>query len=187
MPRPNWFFAFPLDGAFVEALPPLPPGFRRYHPDDVHLTLSFLGGCGEAGAERALSVLDELLPRSGQAPLAVSLGRITPMGPPRRYSALSALLERGRAETEDCIGRFRDPLLQAAAGRRELREPRAHVTLARPRHQATDAQRALGLSWAEGVDLGGIDAELDRIVLYTWSENRAERLFRKVTERRLRG
>jgi hypothetical protein len=37
------------------------------------------------------------------------------------------------------------------------------------------------------VDLAAVEAVLDRIVLYTWSENRAERLFRKVTERRLPG
>src|SRR5690606_13326612 len=39
--RPNWFFAFPLDGAFVLDLPKVPRGFRRYHPADVHLTLAF--------------------------------------------------------------------------------------------------------------------------------------------------
>jgi RNA 2',3'-cyclic 3'-phosphodiesterase len=187
MPRPNWFFAFPLDGAFVETLPELPVGFRRYHPDDVHLTLAFLGGCGEAGAERALAVLDELLPQSQQPPIAVSLGHIAAMGPKGRYSALSALLERGRAETEAFMAQFCDPLLLAATGRRERRKPKAHVTLARPRHRATDAQREAGRAWAERVELGAVEAVLDRIVLYTWSENRAERLFRRVTERRLPG
>ena len=187
MPRPNWFFAFPLDGAFVEMLPELPTGFRLYHPDDVHLTLAFLGGCGDAGAERALQLLDELLPQSGQPPIAVSLGHIAAMGSKTRYSALSALLERGRAETEACMRQFRDPLLEAACGRREQREPKAHVTLARPRHRATDAQRDAGLSWARAVDLSAVEAVLDRIVLYTWSENRSERLFRQVAERRLPG
>jgi 2'-5' RNA ligase len=57
MPRPNWFFSFPLDGSFVLQLPELPPAFRRYHPDDVHMTLAFLGGCGEAAALRALGVI----------------------------------------------------------------------------------------------------------------------------------
>jgi 2'-5' RNA ligase len=187
MPRPNWFLAFPLDGAFVETLPELPAGFRRYHPEDVHLTLAFLGGCGEAGAERALAALDELLPQSHQPPIAVSLGQIAPMGAKSRYSALSALLERGRAETEACMARLRDPLLQAATGRTERRKPKAHVTLARPRPRATDAQRDAGLAWARSVDLAAVEAVLDRIVLYTWSENRAERLFHKVSERRLPG
>src|SRR6188768_1382271 len=42
VPRPNWFFAFPLPGAFVLELPEPPRALRRYHPDDVHLTLAFL-------------------------------------------------------------------------------------------------------------------------------------------------
>ena len=56
MPRPNWFFAFPLDGAFVLTLPELPPGLRRYHPEDVHLTLAFLGDVptGSVGRLRAI-------------------------------------------------------------------------------------------------------------------------------------
>src|SRR5687768_9172342 len=81
MPRPNWFFAFPLDGSFVESLSQLPAGFRRYHPDDVHLTLTFLGGCGEEAALRALAVLDRVLPLAFAQPIDVALAEIAPMGP----------------------------------------------------------------------------------------------------------
>src|SRR6187397_318046 len=61
MPRPNWFFAFPIDGRFVLDLPAPPPALRPFHPDDVHLTLAFLGGCGEEAALAALAALDERL------------------------------------------------------------------------------------------------------------------------------
>src|SRR5688572_18413482 len=98
MPRPNWFFAFPLAGAFVNELPAPPSALRRYHEADVHLTLAFLGGVGETGAERALAALDEQLAISTPAALDVSLGEVVPMGPRGKYSALSALLERGREE-----------------------------------------------------------------------------------------
>ena len=42
-------------------LPAPPRNFRRFHPEDVHLTLAFLGPCGEQGAERALQALDVAL------------------------------------------------------------------------------------------------------------------------------
>src|SRR4051812_5808505 len=61
VPRPNWFFAFPMPGAFVLELPPVPRFMRRFHPEDVHLTLSFLGGCGEEAALRGLAALVEQL------------------------------------------------------------------------------------------------------------------------------
>ena len=60
MPRPNWFFAFPVDGVFVLGLPEVPASIRRFHPEDVHMTLAFLGGCGEQAAERALAEIAAL-------------------------------------------------------------------------------------------------------------------------------
>jgi len=186
MPRPNFFFAFPIDGRFVVDLPALPASFRRFHPEDVHLTLSFLGGCGEVAAERALVALDEALRAKPIAGIDVSLGAVVPMGPKPEYSALSALLARGREPAEQCIAALRDVVSEAALGRREKRAPKPHVTLARPRRRATEAQRHAGLSWAAGLDLSAIQARLSRIALYTWSEgNRRERLFRVLAERPL--
>jgi 2'-5' RNA ligase len=185
--RPNWFFAFPVDGGILAHLPELPAALRRYHPDDVHLTLSFLGGCGETAALRALDVLDARLLAAPEAPLAISLGAVAPMGGSKlNYSALSALLEDGREATVACLLRLRDPLLEAAAGRREKRAPKPHVTLARPRRRAGERERAEGLAWAERVELRGARAVLDRIALYTWSADRRERLFQIVAERRLK-
>jgi len=182
--RPNWFFAFPLGGKFVLDLPELPRGLRRYHPDDVHLTLTFLGGCGEEAALRALAALDARLLETRPRPIAVTLAEVVPMGPKHKYSALSALLAEGRQETEACIAALRDAPSLAAKGRLEQRAPKAHVTIARP-FRAKDAERALGLGWARSLELGSVRATLDRIALYTWSEQRRERLFRIVAERPL--
>jgi RNA 2',3'-cyclic 3'-phosphodiesterase len=179
--RPNWFFAFPLPGHFVLDLPELPRGFRRYHPEDVHLTLAFLGGCGEAAAQRALEALDARLLAVRPGPLHVSLAEVVPMGPKRKYSALSALLAKGRTETEACIGALRDAPALAAKGRQEQRAPKAHVTVARP-FRAKESERAAGLAWARSVDLRAVHASLDRVALYTWSADRRERLFEIVAE-----
>ena len=186
MPRPNWFLAFPLDGSFVLGLPELPSGLRRYQPEDVHMTLAFLGGCGEAGALAALAALDEQLARAPLAPIDVALGEVVGMGGARlRYSALSALLSTGRAEATAALARYRDALTEAASGRRERRAPKPHITLARPRGRAGENEREAGLRWGASLDLGAVRQRLDRIALYTWSERRHERLFQVVAERRL--
>jgi 2'-5' RNA ligase len=186
MPRPNFFLAFPLDGQFVLELPAMPRFMRLFVPEDVHMTLAFLGGCGEDGAQRALSALDEQLRGTPLSPLDVSLGEVVPMGGSRRaYTALSALLETGRAEATACLAALRDPLTEAATGRRNERSPKPHVSIARPRGRASDADREAGLAWAAQLDLRAVHAKLDRIALYTWSEVRRERLFRIIAERRL--
>jgi RNA 2',3'-cyclic 3'-phosphodiesterase len=186
MPRPNWFFGFPLDGAFVLQLPALPANFRRFHPQDVHLTLAFLGACGNAGAERALALLDQHLEREPQPSMAISLAEVVPMGGSRRtYSALSALLDQGRAEASACIVALRDLLTLTAAGGTEKRPPKPHVSIARPRSRASALDREAGLSWASSLQLRSVHARLDRIALYTWSETRHERMFQIVAERRL--
>ncbi|HEX4334914.1 MAG TPA: 2'-5' RNA ligase family protein [Polyangiaceae bacterium] len=186
MPRPNWFFGFPLDGTFVLGLPDVPTSIRLYHPEDVHMTLAFLGGCGEEAARRALGVLDEKLAALRPAGFDATLGDVVPMGGSRRtYSALSALLEKGRAEAVDVLTLLRDELTDAATGRRDARPPKPHVTIARPRRRATDIDRQAGLAWAERLELHAVPARIDRIALYTWTEVRRERLFQIVEERRL--
>ncbi len=186
MPRPNWFLGFPIDGGFLLDLPPVPPALRRFHPEDVHLTLAFLGGCGEEGAKRALAALDRRIELAPLRAIHVSLGEVVPMGgSSKSYSALSALLGAGREEATATLEAYRDALTDAASARRDRRPPKPHVTLARPRGRASPDDREAGLAWASALELGSVRATLDRVALFTWSEQRAERLFRIVAERRL--
>jgi 2'-5' RNA ligase len=186
MLRPNFFFGFPIAGNFLLALPKRPTSFRRFHVDDVHMTLAFLGACGEEAALRALRALDDRLAVSPIGPMKLSLAEVVPMGGSRRkYSALSALLNEGQREAAACITAYRDVLTETATGRKETRLATPHVTLARPRQRATDNDRAAGLAWARSVNVREVRASLCRVALYTWSEGkeRRDRLFRVVAER----
>jgi 2'-5' RNA ligase len=186
MPRPNWFFAFPVKGDFVLEIPAPPTSFRRFHPEDVHMTLAFLGGCEEAAARRALGVLDERLRGTPLPAFGISLGDVVPMGgSARSYSALSALLIDGRDTAVSWIASLRDDLTETATGRRDERPPKPHVTIARPRQRAKDPERAAGLAWASALDLRGVRATLDRVALYTWNAQRRDRLFEIREERAL--
>lgn len=183
--RANWFVGLPVEGSWMaDRVPPPPHEVRLFHPGDLHLTVAFLGPCGEERARRGWGALEAALGGLGPA-VDATLGEVVPMGSPRRYTALSALLVQGRADTEALIGRARDPICAAAEVAPDPRPPKAHLTIARPTRRATDAQRRAALAWAGGLDLRSVAVRIDRLALYTWSEDRATRLFHVVEQRTL--
>lgn len=177
---PNWFLAFPVAADWLTSLPPLPPRFRRFHPSDVHLTLLFLGGCGEVAAQTAFATVRAALAAEPIAPVTVTFSRIVPMGPKRQYTALSALLDVGQAAVAALMAQLRDAPADAAGVRRDRRPPLPHVTLGRPQRRATAEDRVAGLTWADAVTLPNAPHTLDRVALYTWNPERRDALFRIV-------
>lgn len=175
----NWFIALPVAaGSWFERVSGAPEGVRVFHPDDLHLTIAFLGNVGR---QRALSGWAAL--RWPLGPIDVTLGPVVPMGDPRRPSAMSAVLVRGREEVEAAMWRCRDKALEAAGARAETRPPKAHLTVARPPRDATRAERERTVRWAAALDLGEPTVTLDRVALYTWSADRTVRQFDVVEER----
>jgi RNA 2',3'-cyclic 3'-phosphodiesterase len=177
---PNWFLAFPIHAEWVVELPALPPRFRRFSPTDVHLTLMFLGACGEAAALSALEATRASFLATPCEPIAVTFGEVVPMGPKKEYSALSALLDQGRDEVTGLLRTHRDVAADAAGIRRDKRAPVPHVTLGRPQRRATDDDRKLGLAWAASVVLPSAAQLLNSVALYTWDTDRRAALFRVV-------
>jgi 2'-5' RNA ligase len=181
MTTPNWFIALPVaDAGWLRPLlDGAPDGLRRFHPADLHLTVAFLGGCGADAAEAAWEVAAGLpLPR-----FEVTLGGVEPMGRPKRPSAYSLVLAEGREAVAAYMGAHRGALLAAAGARPDTRPPLPHITVGRPPFKAdAEARRALQ-AWADGAPPVGARLRLDRLALYTWSDDRKARQFRIVSER----
>jgi 2'-5' RNA ligase len=177
----NWFIALPVSAhAWLAQLPDPPHNFRRFHADDVHLTVAFLGMVDESTARRAWAEASAF--PAGERD--ISLGQVLPMGAARRYSALSAELELGRDSLCEAIFSVRDAICDAAQVRRDLRAPRPHVTIARPRRRALPDDLRAGLAWAQELPRGPC-LRLTHIALYTWAVERTDRLFRIVESRPL--
>lgn len=170
----NWFVALPVSAEpwFAQVGDP-PAGVRLFHPDDLHLTVAFLGGVGEAAARAAFAAARGFR----LATRMITLGPVVPMGNPRRPSALSARLVEGDRDLAAAITDVRDAICDAAEAKRELRPALPHLTIARPRRSATYGERAAAVRWAATLDLGAPRLELSALALYTWSETRSARLF----------
>lgn len=177
MTPPNWFIALPFP---PEALPKgeldaLPPGTRRFHPDDLHVTVAFLGAVDEATALATWTAADW----SSEPALRALGGCRATFGPRHRPSAFGLEFEDPRGELRAFIGRWRDRLLAAADLPPERREVRPHVTMGRPPRHGGDTIRIR--EWlASGP--GAVAVTLDRVALYTRADPGSERRFARRRE-----
>jgi RNA 2',3'-cyclic 3'-phosphodiesterase len=174
----NWFIALRVLGGEFLAGVAAPAQVRVFAPEDLHITLAFLGKVGE---ERALQSFAHAT-AVPLAALSTSLGEVVALGSRRRPSAFSALPIAQRGQIEAAMSAVRDVLCDAAGAARETRPALAHVTLARPSRRATSAEIAVAKTWAADLTRAAPRVRIASVALYTWSEDRARKLFRIVAE-----
>ena len=159
--------------------PAPPPRVRVFATSDLHLTLGFLGSVQEPDARKAWH-------RIGDFPsfrrVTGSFIGIEPLGHPRKPSALSAIVDTGREPLAEMVAEARASLLSAAGAPEDTRPPLPHMTLARIQRRAKAAERREALRWAQAIDLGGVTFTAPSVALYTWADDRQERLFQIVEQ-----
>jgi RNA 2',3'-cyclic 3'-phosphodiesterase len=179
----NWFIGLPVDtGRWLAPLARTAPAtVRVFHPEDVHMTVAFLGAVSQDAAERAWATLQGY--RS--SPIELSLGGLRPMGNPRRPSALSVVVEAGNDRVAALIATLRAPACAAAGARADDRPPLPHITVARPSRSASAAELRTAVEWAQAQRPVGAKVVLERLVLFTWAADRRERQFRVAAQQPL--
>lgn len=156
----SFFIAFPTDGGdWFERLDP-PAGVRKETVPNLHLTLAFLGRIPEDAARATFERVRAWPPFSWSG----TLGRIHPLGPPRKPSVLAAMIDEGNdALTAFMTEHARELLPDPSAG---YTPALPHITVARFHWKTTDPERAAGLAWAQATNLGCAPLALGEIALY---------------------
>ena len=162
---------WPFDG-HVD-LTDVPPKVRRFAPTDRHITSVFLGAVDQATAERAWSLVTAL---PMLTPQTVSLDSVRLLGG-KKPSAVSALVTDGDQITRQ-MHMHRRELVREGILRNDRPDyaPLPHVTLARIQRSADGAQYDAAVKWANALEIRA-SARIDRLALYTWSEDRSQTLF----------
>lgn len=182
--KPNWFIALPISAGrwFSALVADTPRGIRRFHPEDLHVTVAFLGACGPDRAQEAWERIADRL----HSPVTARFGALRPMGPAKKPSAYSLTFTEGQ-DALAAIVAWRDDALAAAGARPARRPPLPHVTVARPPRRAGQAVREAGSAWMAKAQPDRAWVQIDRIALYTWSQDRKQRLFQTTAQRPLAG
>jgi 2'-5' RNA ligase len=179
----NWFIGLevPPLAAWEGLTQGLPDGMRRFTAPDRHLTLAFLGSCGTERAGRAWTALAGL----SHAPIIATAAAWRAMGPRGRPSAYAITLAMGGGTAAALIGDWGDRALLAAGLPRSRRRPLPHITLLRPPRRRAASLWPPMRRWLRQAPLPSGPFRLETLALYTWSSDRAGRLFRIVAERPL--
>lgn len=174
--EPNWFVAWPVavDPGF--AMPEAPRAVRVFHRGDHHITAAFLGPCGEEAAHRVFDATTAI-----EGPVTGgTFGNVVALGNPARPSTLSARIDHGNASFAEVIAAHRDAWLALAGRPPDRYGVLPHCTLARATRRATEDQRQTAVAWGQQIPTAGVAFEVRPLALYTWNEDRSERLFRIV-------
>lgn len=141
----NYFVAIPIPApaGLDECLSGAPSRLSRFHADDLHCTVAFLGPADPLVLPAVAAEVDAIRP----PPVNLRFGRLVALPGHRRFSALSFELDLGRRELAELIAAHRDRLIEIGRGRPDRRPPLPHVTVARPpRHLRPDERQQI-LAW----------------------------------------
>lgn len=150
---------------------------RWFDPEDLHLTVAFLG---RLPAER-LGPVTAVLQQLPRPDFEVRLGGLLCLPSPQRCSALALGLQDD-AGLRAYFKRCQAPLRHAAGLEPDPREPLPHLTFARPDRRRLAAGSG-ARDWAApfsraSTPLPDTVIRLERLALYGWAEDRTRRQFR---------
>ncbi|ACF14980.1 Phosphoesterase HXTX [Chloroherpeton thalassium ATCC 35110] len=180
----NTFVAAPIEntkGWLSQYLIKLPDALRVFDARDLHLTVAFLGKISAEAQHAVIRILEQL----SHPAFEISFDRLVALPNAKRMSAISLRVKDGASEAARFIETWREPIFQSVALPPETRPPLPHITIARPKRNATAREKNTILNWCNAETPPSVTIPINRVALYTWSDNRKERQFKILYEKSL--
>jgi len=177
----NSFVAAPIENVgywFDNYLENRPNAVRVFHPEDLHMTIAFLG---KISADQQAAVI-QAMEKLAHAEFEISFHRLVALPNAKRMSALSFSVNAGFQEAVNLIETWRAPIFKSISTEVETRPALPHITIARPERRANSQERKSILGWLKTVEAPRLKIPINRVALYTWSDNRKETQFKILYE-----
>lgn len=178
---PNWFVALPVRGTetlLAKLAITVPHEVRLFYPEDTHLTIAFMGAIPKERTAKVLQVMQQI----DFEPFKISLSSLIPLPSAKHTSAFSYKLDQGHPQVVAIMDQWRDALLQAGGAPPDHRPPLPHLTIGRPQRKWGRQGAEQGIQWAANLTPITFEAVIDRVALYTWSDDRRHNQFKIVEE-----
>jgi len=175
----NYFVALKVPpGPWLDRLKEdAPPDLEFQHPEDLHMTVAYLGKIGEAAANEAFDSL------AGMAapPIEATLESMEVLG-----GAIALSPTDGNDASKTLMGSIKEPLELEAGRQPDERQPRPHVTVATTSGTAAKRREAAA-QWAEGASPTPAPVKLDTLGLYVRNDGPGKPAFKLIRSKKLSG
>ncbi|NND70728.1 MAG: hypothetical protein HKN43_04035 [Rhodothermales bacterium] len=181
---PNWFVGFPVQGDSwcPVSANHVPGSIRLYHPDDLHITMAFLGSVSQRKALKAWKKVTNLK----LEPVTISFNQLKPFGAFSTPSAYGLTLDTGRDSVANTISTHRRKILGAVGKKPRDGRVVPHVTIARPNRRLSKGDVYAIAEWRHEFEIPEVEVNLTEIALYTWAPPQAPQRFRKIETMQLK-
>lgn len=181
----NWFVAFKVDPGnwYGQLAPLLPQSLKIFHPDDLHMTIAFLGNFNEKVNPLDTKKIVEIIRGFTLEPITLNSQGIIVLPSEKHFTAICLDFENPQENgflhknklLLDSITILRDRLLEAAGVAPEKRNFLPHVTVARPHRRLSFLQKEILLGELRKIPSMTIPITLKTVALYTWADHRIHR------------
>lgn len=179
----NFFVALAVpDGPYRQRLiEDAPADLGFHHPDDLHMTVAFLGKIGE---EAALAAFDEVVGAVDAPPIAATLDTVKVLG--RNGTQVTLIPSDGNEEAAALMSAIKDPLELASGREPSERAPLPHVTVAEPLVSASKRKEA-AVAWAQNASPTPAPMTIDTVGLYVRNKGPGKPAYTLVKSKKLTG
>lgn len=149
---------------------------RAYAPEELHVTLAFLGK-HDPGLEKKLGLLLRSLAIPGAE---VLLGPLIALPQERRFSAIAWSMGFGVEKLNAVIEKRRARICREVGAKLDTRAPLPHITIARPERKISTEDRDLVLDWMPTCTPPAQRVVLDPPAIYRYAPPGSDRQFERV-------